>query len=96
MYSRFGRAPAARPVRRAPPRRGAREGLRILGLFSEQRPAMKLTDIVAETGLPMPTAYRLAPKVFTLGFSALRSLTSCSSPRGRCAGSSRRPGRRRT
>ncbi|MDL4813646.1 IclR family transcriptional regulator [Actinomadura opuntiae] len=70
------------------------KGLRILGLFSEQRPAMKLTDIVAETGLPMPTAFRMAstlagegfleqlpdgayrpaPKVLTLGFSALRSL----------------------
>lgn len=50
------------------------KGLRILGLFSEQRPAMKLTDIVAETGLPMPTAYRPARKVLTLGFSALRSL----------------------
>ncbi|WP_433155203.1 helix-turn-helix domain-containing protein [Actinomadura nitritigenes] len=46
----------------------------MLGLFAEQRPAMKPTDIVTETGLPMPTAYRLAPKVLTLGFSALRSL----------------------
>ncbi|WP_067458448.1 IclR family transcriptional regulator [Actinomadura macra] len=70
------------------------KGLRILGLFSEQRPAMKLTDMAAEAGLPLPTAFRMAstlategflellpdgayrpaPKVLTLGFSALRGL----------------------
>ncbi|TDD79787.1 IclR family transcriptional regulator [Actinomadura darangshiensis] len=70
------------------------KGLRILGLFSEQRPAMKLTDMAAAAGLPLPTAFRMAstltaegfleqlpdgayrpaPKVLTLGFSALRSL----------------------
>ncbi|MBB6399375.1 IclR family pca regulon transcriptional regulator [Actinomadura coerulea] len=70
------------------------KGLRLLGLFSEQRPAMKLTDMAAAAGLPLPTAFRMAatltaegfleqlpdgayrpaPKVLTLGFSALRSL----------------------
>ncbi|MFF5497825.1 IclR family transcriptional regulator [Streptomyces aquilus] len=70
------------------------KGLRLLGLFSEQRPAMKLSDMAAETGVPLPTAFRLAatlvsegyleqlpdgayrpaPKVLTLGFSALRGL----------------------
>lgn len=70
------------------------KGLRMLGLFSEQRPAMKLTDMAAETGVPLPTAFRMAatlvaegfleqlsdgsyrpaPKVLTLGFSALRGL----------------------
>ncbi|MEU5041813.1 IclR family transcriptional regulator [Streptomyces griseorubiginosus] len=70
------------------------KGLRMLGLFSEQRPAMKLTDMSAETGVPLPTAFRMAatlvtegfleqlpdgayrpaPKVLTLGFSALRGL----------------------
>ncbi|MBO2448587.1 IclR family transcriptional regulator [Actinomadura barringtoniae] len=70
------------------------KGLRLLELFSEQRPSMKLTDMAAETGLPLPTAFRMAatlasegfleqlpdgayrpaPKVLTLGFSALRSL----------------------
>ncbi|NEA98698.1 IclR family transcriptional regulator [Streptomyces sp. SID13726] len=70
------------------------KGLRLLGLFSEQRPAMKLTDMAAETGVPLPTAFRMAatlvtegfleqlpdgayrpaPKVLTLGFSALRGM----------------------
>ncbi|MEU6536849.1 IclR family transcriptional regulator [Streptomyces sp. NPDC047000] len=71
------------------------KGLRILALFTEQRPAMKLTDMAAETGVPLPTAFRMAatlvtegfleqlpdgayrpaPKVLTLGFSALRGMT---------------------
>ena len=70
------------------------KGLRLLGLFSEQRPSMKLTDMAAETGVPLPTAFRMAatlvtegfleqlsdgayrpaPKVLTLGFSALRGM----------------------
>ena len=70
------------------------KGLRILGLFSERRPSMKLTDMAAETGVPLPTAFRMAatlvtegfleqladgayrpaPKVLTLGFSALRGM----------------------
>ncbi|WP_226967162.1 IclR family transcriptional regulator [Streptomyces phaeolivaceus] len=70
------------------------KGLRLLGLFSEQRPSMKLSDMAAETGVPLPTAFRLAatlvtegfleqlpngayrpaPQVLTLGFSALRGL----------------------
>ncbi|MCW8379750.1 IclR family transcriptional regulator [Streptomyces justiciae] len=70
------------------------KGLRMLGLFSEQRPWMKLTDMAAEAGVPLPTAFRMAatlvtegfleqlpdgsyrpaPKVLTLGFSALRGL----------------------
>ncbi|MER6810884.1 hypothetical protein ABT299_16550 [Spirillospora sp. NPDC000708] len=63
------------------------------------RPKGAMTATLAAEGFleQLPNgAYRLAPKVFTLGFSALRSLTSCNSPRGRRAGSSRRPGRRRT
>jgi IclR family pca regulon transcriptional regulator len=35
------------------------KGLRILALFSERRSSMRLTEIVALTGLPMPTAFRL-------------------------------------
>ncbi|OIJ64957.1 IclR family transcriptional regulator [Streptomyces mangrovisoli] len=70
------------------------KGLRLLGLFSEKRPSMKLTDMAAETAIPLPTAFRMAatlvtegfleqlpdgayrpaPKVLTLGFSALRSM----------------------
>ena len=70
------------------------KGLRLLGLFSDQRTSMKLSDMAAETGVPLPTAFRMAatlvtegfleqlpdgsyrpaPKVLTLGFSALRGL----------------------
>lgn len=70
------------------------KGLRLLALFSEQRTTMKLTDMAAETGVPLPTAFRMAatlgaegfleqlpdgayrpaPKVLTLGFSALRGM----------------------
>jgi IclR family pca regulon transcriptional regulator len=35
------------------------KGLRILALFSERRSSLRLTEIVALTGLPMPTAFRL-------------------------------------
>ncbi len=90
-------APA--PLEDAPAKRSYQvealaKGLRLLGLFSEQRVAMKLTDMAAETGVPLPTAFRIAatlvaegfleqlpdgsyrpaPKVLTLGFSALRGL----------------------
>ncbi|WNM33741.1 IclR family transcriptional regulator [Streptomyces sp. Li-HN-5-11] len=70
------------------------KGLRLLALFTEQRPSMKLTDMAAGTGVPLPTAFRMAatlvtegfleqlsdgayrpaPKVLTLGFSALRGM----------------------
>lgn len=39
------------------------KGLRVLSLFSEARPTLRLNDIATETGLPLPTAYRIA---FTL------------------------------
>jgi IclR family pca regulon transcriptional regulator len=35
------------------------KGLRILALFSEKRPSLRLTEIVSLTGVPMPTAFRL-------------------------------------
>ena len=35
------------------------KGLRILALFSERRPQLRLTDIVAALAIPMPTAFRL-------------------------------------
>ncbi|MEU6355767.1 IclR family transcriptional regulator [Streptomyces sp. NPDC047072] len=44
------------------------KGLRLLALFSEQRPAMKLTDMAAETGVPLPTAFRMAATLVTEGF----------------------------
>ncbi|WP_079079074.1 IclR family transcriptional regulator [Streptomyces sp. DSM 15324] len=85
---------ASAPAKRSYQVEALAKGLRMLGLFSEQRPTMKLTDMSAETGVPLPTAFRMAatlvtegfleqlpdgayrpaPKVLTLGFSALRGL----------------------
>ncbi|WP_181801200.1 IclR family transcriptional regulator [Streptomyces shenzhenensis] len=44
------------------------KGLRLLGRFSEQRPSMKLTDMAAEAGVPLPTAFRMAATLVTEGF----------------------------
>ena len=43
-------------------------GLRILGLFSERRPALQLTEISRLTGLPLPTVFRLVSTLETEGF----------------------------
>jgi IclR family pca regulon transcriptional regulator len=44
------------------------KGLRILGLFSEQRPSIKLSDAAAETGIPLGTVFRMASTLVTEGF----------------------------
>jgi IclR family pca regulon transcriptional regulator len=44
------------------------KGLRVLGLFSEQRPTLRLSDVAAETGLLMPTVYRVAMTLASEGF----------------------------
>ncbi len=44
------------------------KGLRLLGLFSEQRPSMKLSEMAAQTGVPLPTAFRLAATLVDEGF----------------------------
>lgn len=44
------------------------KGLRILALFSDRRPALRLTEIVALSGLPMPTAFRLVATLAGEGF----------------------------
>lgn len=44
------------------------KGLRVLSLFSEQRPALRLTDIAAETGMLMPTVYRIAMTLSSDGY----------------------------
>src|SRR3954469_21603275 len=36
------------------------KGLRLLSLFTEQRPTWRVTDLAEAAGLPMPTAYRVA------------------------------------
>jgi IclR family pca regulon transcriptional regulator len=35
------------------------KGLRVLSLFTEQRPTWRISDIAPAVGLPLPTAYRL-------------------------------------
>ena len=44
------------------------KGLRVLGLFSEQRPTVRLTDVAAETGMLMPSVYRIAMTLVSEGF----------------------------
>jgi IclR family transcriptional regulator, pca regulon regulatory protein len=43
-------------------------GLRILGLFSERRPALRLSDMAEITGLPVPTVFRLVHTLEHEGF----------------------------
>jgi len=44
------------------------KGLRILTLFSDRRPALRLKEIVALSGFPMPTAFRLVSTLASEGF----------------------------
>ena len=44
------------------------KGLRVLGLFSEQRRELRLTDVVAATGIPMPGVYRIAMTLLSEGY----------------------------
>jgi IclR family pca regulon transcriptional regulator len=44
------------------------KGLRILALFSERRPQLRLAEIVAALKLPMPTAFRLVATLESEGY----------------------------
>lgn len=44
------------------------KGLRVLELFSEQRPTMRLSEVAAETGMLMPGVYRIAMTLVSEGF----------------------------
>jgi len=59
--------PAA-PARRAYQVEALAKGLRLLGLFSERRTSMKLTDMAAATSVPLPTAFRLAATLVGEGY----------------------------
>ena len=48
--------PAERPEYRV---EALAKGLRILSLFSEQRPSWRVSDLATAAGLPMPTVYRV-------------------------------------
>jgi IclR family pca regulon transcriptional regulator len=44
------------------------KGLRVLSLFSQTRTSVRLSDIAAETGLPLPTAYRIVVTLVSEGY----------------------------
>jgi IclR family pca regulon transcriptional regulator len=44
------------------------KGLRVLSLFTEQRPTWRLSDIAPALGMPVPTAYRLVMTLVSEGF----------------------------
>lgn len=44
------------------------KGMRVLSLFSEQRPVLRLADVVLETGMLMPTVYRIAVTLESEGY----------------------------
>lgn len=44
------------------------KGLRVLGLFSEQRPTLRLSDVATETGMLMPGVYRIAMTLVAEGY----------------------------
>ena len=44
------------------------KGLRVLSVFSEQRPTWRITDIAAEVSLPLPTAYRIVMTLTAEGY----------------------------
>ena len=52
------------------------KGLRILSLFSEQRPTWRISDIAAAVGMPLPTVYRV---VMTLASSQCSIVTTPAS-----------------
>lgn len=61
-------SPAAEPGARDYRIEALAKGLRVLALFSEQRPTLRLTDITAETGMLMPGVYRIAMTLLSEGF----------------------------
>jgi IclR family transcriptional regulator, pca regulon regulatory protein len=44
------------------------KGLRVLGMFSERRPAMRMTELVDASGLPMPTLFRIVATLTYEGY----------------------------
>ncbi len=44
------------------------KGLRLLSLFDEQRPSWRVTDLATESGLPMPTVYRVVQTLVAEGY----------------------------
>jgi len=44
------------------------KGLRILSLFTEQRPAWRVSDIAPAVGMPLPTVYRVVMTLTAEGY----------------------------
>src|SRR3984885_11628448 len=44
------------------------KGLRVLSVFSEQRPTWRINAIAAEVSLPLPTAYRIVMTLTAEGY----------------------------
>ena len=44
------------------------KGLRVLGLFSERRPALRMTELVEATGMPMPSLFRVVATLEDEGY----------------------------
>jgi IclR family transcriptional regulator, pca regulon regulatory protein len=57
--------PADRPEYRV---ESLAKGLRLLSLFTEQRPTWRVTDLAEAAGLPMPTAYRVVMTLTAEGY----------------------------
>src|SRR5690349_22402879 len=44
------------------------KGLRVLSLFTEQRPTWRVSDIATAVGMPLPTAYRVVVTLTSEGY----------------------------
>ena len=78
--SRAGSTPPGPPAADATPRaadaatppdyrvEALAKGLRVLSVFSEQRPTWRITDIATEVSLPLPTAYRIVMTLTAEGY----------------------------
>lgn len=60
--------PAAAPGRPDYRVEALAKGLRVLSLFTEQRPTWRVSDIAAATGLPLPTVYRVIMTLLSEGY----------------------------
>ncbi|GAA4245243.1 IclR family transcriptional regulator [Dactylosporangium darangshiense] len=63
--SETAEAPADKPEYRV---EALAKGLRILSLFTEQRPTWRVTDLATAAGLPMPTVYRVVMTLTAEGY----------------------------
>src|SRR6058998_3131216 len=61
-------APGAEPERAEYRVEALAKGLRILTLFTEQKPSWRVTDLAQAAGLPMPTVYRVVMTLAAEGY----------------------------